>query len=148
MGDAGEDGGVGDLKAVQVENREHRAVACGVEELVGVPGGGQRAGFRLAVAHHAGGNQVGIVKHRAEGVGQGIAQLAALVDGARGLRGHMAGNAAGEGELLEQPLHTLHVLADVGVDLAVGAVQIVLSHHGIAAVTGAGEVDHVQIVLC
>ena len=39
---------------------EHGAVADGVEELVGVPGGGQGAGFGLAVAHHTGGDEVGL----------------------------------------------------------------------------------------
>ena len=34
---------------------------------------------------------------------------------------------------------------DVGVYLGVAAVQPVLSHHGVAAVAGAGEIDHVQI---
>src|SRR3546814_7919054 len=49
VADAVEDRRVGDLVAVQVQDREHRAVADGVEELVRVPGGGQRTGLRLAV---------------------------------------------------------------------------------------------------
>ena len=147
VGDAGEDGGVGDLKAVEVEDGQHRAVRLGIEELVGVPGGGQGAGLCLAVAHHAGGDQVGVIHDRAKGVGQGVAQLAALIDGAGGLGGHVAGDAAGEGELLEQLLHALGVPADVGVDLRIGAVQVVLGHHGVTAVAGAGEVDHVQVIL-
>ena len=147
VGDAGKYRGVADLKAVEVEDRQNRAIACGIQKLVAVPSGCQRAGFRLAVTHHAGRNQVRIVEHGAKGMGQGIAQLAAFIDGTGGLRGNVAGNATGEGELLEQPLHTLNVPADVGVNLTVGALQICLSHHGIAAVTGAGEVDHVQVVL-
>ena len=59
----------------------------------------------------------------------------------------MAGDTAGEGKLLEQLLHTLDILAHVGINLAVGAVQPVLGHHGVAAVTGAGQIDHIQIVL-
>ena len=51
----------------------------------------------------------------------------------------VAGNAAGEGELLEQLLHALLVLADVGIDLAVGAVQIGVGNQEVAAVAGAGE---------
>ena len=111
-----------------------------------MPRGGQGAGLRLAVPHHAGGDEAGVVHHGAEGVGQGIAQLAPLVDGAGGLRCGVAGDAAGEGELAEQPLHPGLVLADVGVYLAVGAVQIVLGHHGVAPVAGAAEVDHVQVI--
>jgi hypothetical protein len=64
VADAGEDGGVGDLVAVEVQDGQHRAVGDRVEELVAVPGGGQRAGLRLAVAHHAGGDQVGVVERR------------------------------------------------------------------------------------
>ena len=146
LGDAGEDGGVVDLETVQVEDGQHCPVPHGVEELVGVPGGGQGAGFRLAVTHHAGGDQIGVVKHRAKGVGQGVAQLATLMDGARGLRGHVAGDAAGEGELFEETAHPVQVLADVGIDFAVDPFHVGLGHHGVAAVAGAGEVDHVQVI--
>ena len=52
--DAGEDGRVGNLVAVQMQDRQHRAVGGRIEELVGMPGRGQRSGFRLAVADDAG----------------------------------------------------------------------------------------------
>ena len=147
LGDAGENGRVMDLEAVQVQDGQDGTVPDGVEELVAVPGGGQGAGLGLAVADDAGGDQVGVIQHRAEGVGQGVAQLTALMDGAGGLRGHLAGDAAGEGELLEELLQALFILADVGVDLAVRPLQIGLGDHGVAAVAGTGEVDHVQVVL-
>ena len=146
MAHAGEDGGVRDLEAVEVQDGQHRAVRPGAHELVAVPGGRQWAGLSLAVAHHAGSDEVRVVRHGAEGVGQGVAQLAALMDGAGGLRGHMAGDAAGEGEALEELAHALLILGDVGIDLGIAAVQPVLSHHSVAAVTGTGEVDHVQVV--
>ncbi len=47
---------------------------------VRVPRGGKRPGFRLAAAHHAGGNPAGIVEHGSEGAAQRVAELAALVD--------------------------------------------------------------------
>ena len=146
MAHAGEDGGVGDLEAVEVQNGQHSAVGDGVDEFVAVPRGGQRAGLRLAVAHHTGSDQIGVIRHGAEGVGQRVAQLAALMDRAGGLRRHMAGDAAGEGEALEELLHPLLVSGDVGIDLGIAAVQPVLRHHGVAAVTGAGKVDHIQII--
>ena len=62
------------------------------------------------------------------------------------LGGGLAGDPAGEGELPEQPLHTGGILADVGIDLAVRAVQIVLGHHGVSTVSGAGEIDHIQVI--
>ena len=58
----------------------------------------------------------------------------------------MAGNAAGEGEALEEPLHAILVACDVGVDFRVAAVQPVLRNHSVAAVAGAGEIDHVKVV--
>ena len=67
-GNAGEDGGVVDLIPIEVEDGEHRPVPDGVEEFVAVPGGGQGAGLGLPVPHHAGGDEVGVVQHRAEGL--------------------------------------------------------------------------------
>jgi hypothetical protein len=145
--DAGEDGRVADLEAVEVQDRQHRAVAGGIQELVGMPGGGQRAGLRLAVADHAGDDQGRIVEHRPEGMAERIAQLAAFVDRARAIRGGVAGNAAGKGELLEEPLQPGLILADGGVDLAVGALEIGVADHGRTAVARAGNIDHVQVVL-
>ena len=58
VADAREHRRVGDLVAVQVQDRQHRAVAGGVEELVRVPAGGERAGLRLAVADDAADEQV------------------------------------------------------------------------------------------
>ena len=66
--DAGEHGRVGDLVAVEVQDRQHRAVACRVEELVRVPARGQRPGLGLAVADDAGDEQVGVVERGAVGV--------------------------------------------------------------------------------
>ena len=77
---------------------------------------------------------------------EGIAQFAALVDGAGRLRRGVAGNAAGERELEEELAQPGLVLADFGIHFAVGAFQIGVAHHGRAAMAGAGNVDHVQIV--
>ena len=103
VADAGEHRGVGDLVAVQVQDGQHTAVADRVEELVAVPAGGQRPRLGLAVADDAGDDQIGIVKGCAVGVRQGVAQLTAFVDRAGCLRGDMAGDAAGERELHEEP---------------------------------------------
>jgi hypothetical protein len=110
--------------AVEVQHRQHGAVAHRVEELVDVPAGGQRAGFRFAVAHAGQGDQLRVVEHRAAGVGEHVAQLTALVDRAGGLRGAVAADVAGKGELLEEAPQPRGVLGFVGIDLAVGAVQV------------------------
>jgi hypothetical protein len=115
---------VADLVAVQMQDRQHGAVGDRIEELVGLPGGRQRAGFRLAVADDAGDDQVGIVERGAEGMAERIAELAALVDRARRRRRDMAGNAAGKRELLEQLFQAGFVLRDVRIDLAPGAFEI------------------------
>ena len=41
MADAGQDGGAGDLVAVEVQDGQDGAVAGGVQELIGVPTGGR-----------------------------------------------------------------------------------------------------------
>ena len=87
VGHPAENRGVGDLIAVQVQDGQHSAVALGVQELIGLPAGGQGAGLGLAVTHRDRGDQVGVVKDSAEGMGDGVAQLAAFIDGARGLGG-------------------------------------------------------------
>jgi hypothetical protein len=66
MLDAGRDGGVADLIAVEMQDRQHGAVCNRVEKFVGLPGGRQGARLRLAVAHNAGDNEIGIVEHRPE----------------------------------------------------------------------------------
>ena len=129
-----------------MEDRQHAAVAGRVEELVAVPAGGQRAGLRFAVADDAGDDQIRIVERRAVGMAQRIAEFAAFVDAARRLRRDVAGNAAGEAELLEQPLHSLCVLADVRIDLAVGAFEVGVGDQRRAAVPRADDVDHVQVI--
>ncbi len=146
MRDAGEEAGIGDLVPVQVEDRQHAAVAGRVEEFVTVPSGGEGAGLRLAVADDAGDDQVRVVEGGAVGVAQGVAELAALVDAARRLRGDVAGNAPREAELLEQLLHPLRVPADLRIDLAVGPFEVGVGDHRRAAVPRADDIDHVQVI--
>ena len=100
--DPAQDGRVGDLVAVEVQDRQHRSVPRRVQELVRVPARGERAGLGLAVADHAGDQQVGVVERGAVGVRERVAELAALVDRARRLRRDVARDAAGERELPEQ----------------------------------------------
>ena len=57
VADAGQHGRVADLEAVEVQDRQHRGVGHGVQQLVGVPGRGERAGLGLAIADHTGHDQ-------------------------------------------------------------------------------------------
>ena len=80
---AAEHGRAGDLVAVEVQDRQHGAVARRVEEADALPRALERPGLRLAVADDGDDDQVGVVERRAEGVRQHVAELAALVDRAR-----------------------------------------------------------------
>ena len=119
-----------------MQHRQHGAVARGIDELVGVPAGGQRARLGLAVADDAADEQVGVVERGAVGVHERVAELAALVDRAGRLGCDVAGDPAGEGELAEQPAQALLVAADVGVDLGVGALEVGVGDEAGAAVAG------------
>ena len=72
--------GIGDLVAVEVEDRKHSAIGRWVQELVGMPARGQRSGFRLTVTDDRGHDEIWIVERRSIGVRQGVAELAAFVD--------------------------------------------------------------------
>src|SRR6185437_5883737 len=122
-------------------------VGGGIQELVAVPARGQRTGLRLAVADDTGDGEIRIVEYRAEGVTQRIAELASLVDGAGCLRGHVARDAAGEGELLEEFAHPLLVPRDVGIALGVAPLEIGVADERRPAVARARDVDHLQVVL-
>ncbi|CAM5712745.1 hypothetical protein SVIOM342S_06325 [Streptomyces violaceorubidus] len=145
LGEAGEHRRVGDLVAVEVQDRQDGSVVHRVEELVGVPGRRQRAGLRLAVADHAGDHQVRVVEGGAVGVRERVAQFAALVDRARRLGRDMARYAAGEGELLEQPGHAGRVPGDVRIGLGVRALQPCVGQHGGTAVAGAPDAQGVEV---
>ena len=109
-----------------------------------MPARGERTGLGLAVADHAQRQQVRVVEHRAVGVQQRVAELAALVDRARRLGRDMARDPARERELAEQPPQALLIATDVRVDLAVGPVEVGARDEPGPAVTGPGDVDRVQ----
>ena len=130
-----------------MKDRQDRAVADRVQELVDVPGSCQRARFRFAVADHRRDDQVGIVERSAAGVRKHIAEFAAFVDRAWRFGSAVAADAAGKGELLEELAQACLVFALVGVDLGVGALQVDRAQNAGSAVAGSGEKDHVQVVL-
>ena len=148
MLDAGQDGRVADLEAVEVQDRQHGAVADRIEELVRLPCRGQRAGLRFAIADDTGDDQIGIVERCPKRMAQRVPQLATLMDRTRRLRRHVAGDPARERELREQPLEPGLILADVRIDLAVGAFEVGVGHQRRAAMSWTGDVDHVQVILC
>jgi len=144
---AGQNRRVANLVAIQVQDRQHCPVGDRVEELVGVPGGRQGARFGLSVADDAGDDETGIVERRAEGMTERVPEFATFVDRPRRRRGDVAGDPAGKRELGEQPCQPGLVLADVGIDLAVGALQVGVGDQCRTAVTGTGHVEHVEVAL-
>ena len=147
VGHAGEDGGVGDLVAVEVQDRQNDTVGCRIHELVGLPRGRERTGLGLAVAHHGHGQQARVVHDGAVGVAERVAELAALVDGTGRLGRKVARDAAGIRELAEELLQACLVIGDVGANLAVGAVEQRLSSTGGATVTRAHQEDSILVVI-
>ena len=112
-----------------------------------MPGRGQGTRLRFAVAHYAAGDQLRIVEHRTIRVEQRITQFATFVDGTGSFRRGVAGNAARERKLAEQAPHSLLVLRDIGIQLAVAAFEIGVRYDCRAAVAGAGNKDHAEFLL-
>ena len=142
---ASQHGGIGDLVAVQMQNRQHRTVAYRIQKLVDMPARSQRSSFRFAVSHHATRQQIRIVKHRAASVHDGVAELSTFVNRSRSFRRGMAGYSAWKRKLLEQLLHACFALPNIRVELAVRALEVGIGYHAGATVTGAGDVDGVQV---
>src|ERR1051326_8128865 len=76
-----------------------------------------------------------------------IAKLAALMYGPRRFRRDVAGNPARKRELLKQPLHPLFIGGNVRIDLTIGALEICIRNQTWAPVSGARDVDHVEVML-
>jgi hypothetical protein len=87
VADAGQHRQIGDLQPVEMQVWKNRAVVRGVQKFVGVPTGGQRSSFSLAVADDAGDDQMRIVEGRAISVEQGIPRPGATSDRARSAKG-------------------------------------------------------------
>src|SRR5215469_1226262 len=134
--------GICNLITVEVKNRQDYTVVDGVEELVRMPARCKCPCLGLAIAHHGGNNQVRVVERRAIGVGQSVTQLAALVNRSRRLRGDVAGNPAGETELLEQLLHSVFVFRNVGIYLAICSLKVSVGHESWSTVSWPGDVNH------
>ena len=147
VGHAGEDGGVGDLVAVEVQDRQNDTVGCRIHELVGLPRGRERTGLGLAVAHHGHGQQARVVHDGAVGVAERVAELTALMDGTGRLGRKVARDAAGVGELAEELLQAGLVIGDVGANLAVSAVEQRLSGASGTTVTRAHQEDGILVVV-
>src|SRR6476646_8345398 len=84
----------------------------------------ERSRFGFTIADNATCNQVGIVEHCAVSVEKGIAELSSFVDRAWCLWGSVTWNSAGIRKLGEQFFQSGDVTTDVGINLAVRALEI------------------------
>ncbi len=93
---ARQDGWVGNLVSIQMQNGKHGAIAHRVEKFVGVPTGGQRSCLRFSISDRYRNDQVGIVERGSEAMGEAVAEFAAFMNRPRGFRSAMAPDASRE----------------------------------------------------
>src|ERR1700686_2310368 len=109
-------------------------------------GGRERSGFRFAIPDHTGDHEIRVVEYCAEGVAERVAEFSALMNGTGAFGRNVARNTPGERELPEQLLEAGGVCGDLGIDLAIGSLQIRIAHQGRSAMTWAVRVDHTHPV--
>src|ERR1700690_491112 len=99
---AREDGGTGNLVAIEMQDRQHRAIARGIEEVDSLPRSFEWSGLRLAITDYARDDKLGVVECRAERMHERIAELTALVNGTWNMRTGMTRNSTRGGKLAEE----------------------------------------------
>ena len=119
-----EHGWAGDLRLVQLQDRQHRSVSLWVQEPDPFPRCLQGPSLGLAIPDYTGNKQVWVVECGAESVSQRVTKLAAFVDRPRRVDADVAGYAAGGRELADQPPQSGFVERYVRIDLRVGAFEI------------------------
>src|SRR5271163_1226155 len=65
----------------------------------------------------------------------------------RGRRRNVAGNSTRKRKLLEQLFEPGLVLADVRINLAIRAFEVSITNQRWSAVTGTGDIEHIQVIL-
>src|SRR5580693_20992 len=103
-----------------MKDRQNGAIARGIEEFVGMPTRGERAGFGFAIADDTGDDQIRIVERRAISVRERITQFSAFMDRAWCFRRDMTWNAVGPRELPEEASHSLAAALDIRIGFGVG----------------------------
>lgn len=109
---------------VEVENRQYRTIGNRVQELRAMPRGRQGSRLTLAIANHSERDEVRVIEDGAECMGDGVPELAALVERARSLRRCVRSDTAREGELLEEATHAFLVLGNGRVDLGIDSFKV------------------------
>ena len=147
VGNTSKNGWVSNLVAVEVQDWENNTIGQWVHKLVGLPRSCKWAGLCLAVADNSNCKQGWVVQNSAVCVGQSVAQLAALVDGAWGFRCIVGRNSARIREAAEELLKTLFIVSDKWIGLTIRAVKQGLCSTCRSTVTRAHEKDGVLIMV-
>ena len=147
VGNTSKDGWVSNLVAIEVQDWEDDTIGQWVHELVGLPRSCKWAGLCLAVADNSDCQQGWVVQDSAVCVGQGVAQLAALVDGAWSLRCVVGRNSAWIRETAEELLEALFIVGDEWVGLAISAVEQGLCGTCRSTMTRAHKEDGVLVMV-
>ena len=80
-------------------------------------------------------------------MGEHVAQLPPLMDGARGFWCAVATDVAREGKLFEEAAHARFILRLIRIDLGVGAIEVGGAQHTRRPMARPREVDHVELTL-
>src|SRR6185312_1739762 len=147
VADSRENGRTCDLVAVEMQDRNNRAVPGGIEEFVRMPACRERACFCLTIPDCTTDEEIRIVEYGAIRVQQRISQLSAFMYGSRCFRSDVTGYAARKRELLEKALQTSGVATYMRIDLAVRPLEVGVGDDTRSAVAWTGDENRVDVVL-
>jgi len=142
-----EDRGSADLISVQVEDRQHRAVANGIQKARSFPRSFQWPGLSFSISNNGYCYEIRIVEHRAEGMHQDVTELSSFMDRARCRCAYVTRNAARCRELPKEARETLHISGNGRIDFSVGTLEVDVRNDGGPAVPRSSEINDVGISL-
>src|SRR5260370_40684029 len=111
-----------------------------------MPRGRKRTGLRLAITDHNRDDQIRMVERCSVGVRYGVPKFAAFVNRTGRLRCAVRAYSSGKRELLEELEHACLVAALVRINPGVMAFEIAIGERRSRAMTGAGDIDHIQVI--
>src|SRR3954447_17315587 len=103
---------------------KHCSIPPGIQELIRMPTGSKRSGFRFSISDCDGYDKSRIVECRTESMGQRIPQFAALMNGSWGVGSDVAWNSSGKCKLCKKPPQPRFVLSDIRIVFAACSFQI------------------------
>jgi hypothetical protein len=90
-----------DLVPIQMQDGKDCPIPNRIQKFVRMPACGERARFGFTVTHHTANQQIRIVQGGPVSVGDGVAQLASLVNRPGGFRSDVAGDSPRKRKLSE-----------------------------------------------